>query len=159
MCDHPFFYINGMSIRTIIVIGILATMLQGCCGYKAPEFVKLDNVDVKEVSMKYVTAEVEATIYNPGRHDISIESAELDVLFANKNAGLLSLRDQNTIKAKDQARCNFVVKISTKEALKAGMTSIDEFDKNKSIIRLKGKVTGKYWFFKKKLNVDTTFKP
>lgn len=148
-----------MSIKSIIGIGMLAAMLQSCCGYRTPEFVNLDKVDVKEVSMKYVTADIEAIIYNPGRHDIAIESAELDVLFADKNAGLLTLRDQNTIKAKSQARCNFAVKISTKEALKAGITSIEEIDKNKSIIRLKGKVTGKYWFFRKKLNVDTTLIP
>lgn len=137
----------------------MAAMLQSCCGYRTPEFVSLDKVDVKEVSLKHVTADVEATIYNPGRHDITIESADLDVLLADKKAGLLNLRDQNTIKAKSEAKCNFSVKISTKEALKAGITSIEEIDKNKSIIRLEGKVTGKYWFFRKKLNVDTTLMP
>lgn len=156
-CDHLFF--SNMSAKRLIGLGLLAIMLQGCCGYRTPEFVNIDKVDVKEVSLKYVTADIDATLYNPGKHDITIESAELDVLLADKKAGILTVANQNTIQAKSEAKCNFAVKISTKEALKAGITSVEDIANNKAKIRLKGKVTGKYWFFRKKLNVDTTLKP
>ena len=133
--------------------------MQSCCGYKTPEFVSVDKIDVKNVSLKNVNADVVATLHNPGRHTIIIESAELDVLFADKKAGVLTMQGKDTIHAKCNARCKFTVKFSTKEALKSGITSAEDIANMESIIRLKGNVTGKYWFFRKKLNVDTPLKP
>lgn len=144
-----------MPAKGIIAL-CLTLLLTGCGSIKEPEFKTVNKVEIKELTLSQVSAAMNITLHNPNRHSITVENVDIDVIVKNSTVGKLTVVEPVRILALADADCNFNVCMSTVEAVRAGLLSMnDVFSKNASV-RLLGTIKGKYGVFKKKLKVDTT---
>jgi len=148
-----------MKHLRIIVLLLLTAVMQSCGDFKSPEFVCINSINITEINLKKVTASLNATIYNPNNHKIVINNADIDVLIKDIKVGKLSIGKQNTIAANSNEKCDFIISVSTKDALKSGITAVSDLQKKKIEIKLNGNIDGKYWLFRKNIKIDTTIKP
>lgn len=144
--------------RTILMC-LMALLLQSCMSFEDPEFVSVNSVEIKELTLQQITAAMNVTVHNPNRHNITIESADVDVIIKDSKAGKLMVGKPIQIPARADADCNFVVRISTREAIRAGIRSINDAMDKSNAVKLRGTVDGRYGMFRRKLKIDTEFKP
>lgn len=136
----------------------LALLLTGCDSFKEPEFMSVNSVEVKELTLSQVAAEMNIKLHNPNRHSITIENVDIDVIIKNSTVGKLAVAEPVRIQALDDADCNFKVRMSTVEAVRAGILSVNDIFSKSAQVRLFGTIKGRYGVFKKKLKVDTTLR-
>ncbi|MBO7497044.1 MAG: LEA type 2 family protein [Salinivirgaceae bacterium] len=147
-----------MPTKGIIAL-LLSLLLAGCVSFQEPEFVCVNSVEVKELTLSHVSAVMNIRLHNPNRHSITINDVDIDVICKNSTIGKLSVADRVHISSLADADCNFSVRMSTAEAVRAGILSAsDFFNKNDVSVRLSGTIKGKYGIFKRKLKVNTTIK-
>ena len=144
--------------RTILMC-LTALLLQSCMNFEEPEFVAVNSVEIKELTLSQITAAMNVTVHNPNRHSITIESADVDVIIKEAKAGKLMVGKPIQIQARADADCNFTVRISTREALRAGIRSINDVIDKSNAVKLRGTVDGRYGMFRRKLKIDTAIKP
>lgn len=144
--------------RTILMC-LMALLLQSCMSFEEPEFVSVNSVEIKELTLQQITAAMNVTVHNPNRHNITIESADVDVIIKEAKAGKLMVGKPIQIQARADADCNFVVRLSTREAIKAGIRSINDVMAKSNAVKLRGTVDGRYGMFRRKLKIDTAIKP
>jgi LEA14-like dessication related protein len=149
---------HSMTKIRLATIVLLVTLLQSCGKFLPPEFAGINTIDVTEVRLKQITIRVNAAVYNPNKHSITVKNADIDVAMHGIKAGKLLVDSTITIAARTQANCDFTLKLSTKETFKAGLSAADELIANSSEIKLTGTVDGEYAIFKRKLDIDTTVK-
>ncbi len=143
----------------VVILFCLALLLTGCMNFEEPEFVRINNLKVEELTLSQVVAAINVTVHNPNRHSISIESADVDVIIKESKAGKLVVAEPVKIQARADADCDFVVRLSTREAIRAGFRSADDVVAKSSVMRLRGTVEGRYGMFRRKLKIDTPIKP
>jgi LEA14-like dessication related protein len=144
-----------MAKRGFIVF-FFALLLTGCVNFEEPEFVGVNSVAIKELTLMQVTTAMNVRVHNPNQHSITIESTEVDVIIKDTKAGKLTIDSPIVIQAQADADCDFVAIIKTKEAVRAGILSVDDLFTKGIKVRLTGVVDGRYGMFRKKLKVDTT---
>lgn len=146
-------------MRKIATICLLTLLLQSCGSLKSPEFVCVNSINIKEINLVGATASLNATIYNPNKHKLAINTADIDVYIKDIKVGRLSVDKKGTIAAKTNGKCDFIITVSTVEALRAGIFSAADVLKKNIELKLDGKVDGEYWFFKKEIKINSTIKP
>ena len=146
-----------MPVKGIISLCILL-LLTACDSFKEPEFVSLNAVEVKEITLSRVSAEMNITLHNPNRHSITIENVDIDVIVKNSTIGKLTVVGPVRVLAQADSDCDFRVRMSTVEAVRAGIMSVNDAFSKSASVRLVGTIKGKYGVFKKKLKVDTTLR-
>lgn len=145
--------------RKGIIALCLTLLLTGCVNFNEPEFVSVNSVEIKELTLAQVTAVMNITLHNPNRHSITVEDVDVNVIIKNATVGKLTASEPAHILALSDADCNFTVRMSTIEAVRAGIMPVNDiFSKNISV-QLAGTIKGKYGIFRKKLKLDTTIKP
>lgn len=145
------------KIRSAIIV-LLIILLQSCGKFLPPEFAGINTIDVTEVRLKQITVRVNAAVYNPNKHSITVRNADIDVAMHDIKAGKLLVDSTITIAARTQSNCNFTLKLSMREIFKAGLSAADELFAKSGEIKLTGTVDGEYAIFKRKLDIDTTVK-
>lgn len=148
-----------MSMKRTILLCLAALLLQSCMNFEEPEFVSVNSAEIKELTLSQITTAMNVTVHNPNRHSITIESADVDVIIKDSKAGKLMVGKPIQILARADADCNFVVRISTREAIRAGIRSINDVMDKSNAVKLRGTVDGRYGMFHRKLKIDTEFKP
>lgn len=142
----------------LLILCITILSLNSCC-FKNPDFVSLNAIDIKEVSLNAVSADINVTLHNANRRDIVIKKSDVDVIIKDRNIGNLFTKNEIILPAQSNTACDFAIKMPTREALKTGISSVDDIMKTKIEIRLTGNIEGEYWFLKKKIKIDTSIKP
>lgn len=129
------------------------------CGFKSPEVIKFNNIKVENIQLSAITANLNATIRNPNKHEITINAANIDVIVKDIKIGNLTIDKCCNLPANNNAECWFKTTIATTDALKAGVLSASEIISGKFEIKLVGTLDGEYWFIKRPININTTIKP
>lgn len=148
-----------MKQLRIVIALLLATLLQSCGNFKSPEFVGINSIRVDEVNFSKATARLNVNIFNPNRHKLVLNNADVDVYIKGMKIGKLTVDEKNTIAAKSKENCKFVIIVSTKDILKSGISALSDLNTKNIEIKLNGNVEGGYWFYKKNIKIDTTIKP
>lgn len=152
------FLFSSDIMRKLVLIGLLALLLESCGGVLSPEFVGVNSIDVTEVKLSKITANINVKVYNPNKHSITVKNADIDIAMRDIKTGKLEVSEPIKIAAQSYADCDFTIKMSTAETLKVGLSSAKEWFLNSSGIKLTGTIDGKYGIFNKKIKVDTTVK-
>lgn len=125
------------------------------CIYKNVEIVKLENAAVKKFSSKGIEAEVFLKVKNPNGYNISIINSDLDVFVNDKAVGKAKVTDKIMFpkKSEEVHRVHFE---SDFEKLGGGvLTTLASVVMSQTIhLGVKGEITVKAGFLKKKLKVD-----
>ena len=145
-------------MRKIIAIVLLGLLLQSCGNFTAPEFAGVNTINITEVKLSRITATINVKVFNPNRHSITIKSADIDVAMRDIKTGKLLVDEPVTVPARSYADCDFIIKLSTAETLKVGITSARDWFLNSGNIKLTGTADGEYGIFKRKITVDTSVK-
>lgn len=133
-------------------------LLQSCGNFLPPEFAGINAIDVTEIRLSQITVRVNATVYNPNRHSITVKNADIDVAMRDIRAGKLLIDEPITVAARSHANCDFTLKLSTVETFRAGISAANELLAKNGEIKFTGTVDGEYGIFKRKLDIDTTVK-
>ena len=145
-------------MRKIVTIGLLVLLLQSCGGFVAPEFSGINAIDITEVKLGQITANVNVKVYNPNRHSVTIKTADIDVSMRDIKTGKLEVTEPIKVPAHSYADCDFTIKLSTVETLKIGLSSARDWFLGSGDIKLIGTIDGEYGIFKRKTKVDTSVK-
>lgn len=146
------------TMRNFITIGLLALLFQSCNNFIAPEFAGVNAINITEVKLSQITADINVKVYNPNKHSLTIKSADIDVSMRDIKTGKLLVVEPITVASRSYADCDFTVKLSTTETLKAGIASTKDWFLNSGSIKLTGTIDGEYGIFKRKTNIDTLVK-
>lgn len=146
-------------MKTRLLILFMSILSLNSCCFKTPDFVSLNAIEINEVSLNTVSADINVTLHNSNRRNIVIKKSDVDVIIKDRNIGKLLIKNELILPAKSDTACDFAIKMSTREALKTGISSVDDIMKTKIEVRLTGNIEGEYWFLKKKIKIDKSIKP
>lgn len=149
---------NTMSTKKLISTIALILAFQGCIGYKPPELVCINKVDMLDLSFKKIKAELNITVLNPNHHDIVIDSAHINVYLNDEQIGELSINNACTLPPEAETECGFLMTLRTKDVMENGIDSMLDMLSQMNEIKMEGKINGKYWIFKKELKADAIIK-
>jgi|LakMenEpi03Aug12_release.lakeMendotaPanAssembly.Ray.scaffolds.fasta_scaffold133282_4 hypothetical protein len=141
-------------MRRIILFCIIINL--SACHYTAPEFRKIENINVNQISPNKIIVNATARFHNPNKSRIiKISSIQLDAIANNRTIGSVSNKNiQKPIYKDSDILLPFDLEVNPTNLLSNLNNIIDIMSGKSFILDLNGFVETKMFLFKKRAKVE-----
>lgn len=121
----------------LLIIGIITALLPSCQKFTEPEYLGVDNLQVKSQGRSDTYLSADVIFYNPNRRNINFKSGDLDIYVENKKLGHTELDSLITVPRLDTFLIPVSIKIDMQNLIANALTLAM---KDSVLVRLEGKV-------------------
>lgn len=147
-------YRRNLTFPTLFTVCFFSFLLFSC-EYRDVEMVKLENVVMKQLTSKGITAEVYLKIKNPNNYSIALVKSNLDILINGKTMGKAKIDKKVTLPGKSEMVHCFIIKSDFSEGGGSLLQSLASIIANPSIrLGINGEVTARAGILRKNFPVN-----
>ncbi len=140
----------GLFFSVLVLIG-----LSGCNKPESPQFKYLENIAVELESLSSANLHAEAILYNPNKNNITIRSANIDIMMNDKVIAVLDKEYDIKVNGNEDFMVPLDVKIKLKDLnLNAIGSALGLFGNSGQEIRYLGKIKVKAYGVPFSVKVD-----
>ena len=145
-----------MQLKPFVFLLVLLSFLTSCIQYEEVEIKHIKSVKLVEFSDKGLVVESNIQIKNPNNFDLSVVDSEFDVFVKNNKIGKASIDSKVSIPSKSEAYHKVILRSDYKELAPGALPNLialTALGSDKIDFKVDGFITGKAFFFKKKVHV------
>lgn len=125
-------------------------LLSGCSKNQRVDLVSLNSVRVSQISNTGVKLDIESSLFNGFKQNITVEKADLDIMNNGRKIAVVTLEDQ--VKLNKNSTSNYTLPINLRIA-KGAVLNLGQLLLKPINITIEGTVTGKMGIFRKNVKV------
>lgn len=139
--------------RVLLLVGVMLS-LQSCFDYEEVQFRGVQNVSVLERGDNVIKLQIDVRVDNPNTFKIKVKKSTLDIYINGKYVGKTQLDEKIVLQKETEDVYPVVIKMNTKDLLKAAVGSLGGLLKGEATVRLTGDVKGSVYGISRKVEVD-----
>ncbi len=155
------FFEDLQKYSSMIRLSILlcVCLLSSCISYKPVMITAIKDVKTANISGEKVELAFNLEIDNPNGFKIVLKQYDMDVMLNDKGLGKASSIEKIVIKRKSKETHPFKLSASYKDFMSATVTGLGALlNKEPVTFKVKGAISGRIWWFKKNIPIETTQK-
>lgn len=142
-----------------LILFLSACLLSSCISYKPIMITGIKDVKTANISGEKVELAFNLEIDNPNGFRIVLKQYDMDVILNDKVLGKASTSEKVVIKRKSKASHAFKLSASYKDFMSATVSGLGALlNKEPVTFKIKGAISGRIWWFKKNIPIETTQK-
>lgn len=134
-----------------LMLLIMLSTLLSCVSYKEVQHTKVVSVNVREITAKKMVSDIELQINNPNPYTIRVVNFDLNVFINNLPSGKATIKEKLVLKKKSDDVHRLIIETDMANAATGLFSSL--FTRTVKL-GLKGDVSAKAYFIKKKIPLD-----
>ena len=136
------------------ILLVFTVALISSCSVNEVNVDNINNLSISEITSKHIGISMDVDIDNPNNFGFTISKVDLDFILNGKKLGKVYDLKNIHVPKKSKDTYTVVAKIKFNEGNSPGMALLGAFLNNKAVIQIKGKVYGRHFIFRKKIDVD-----